>query len=66
MMVSIVLFRVIAKAVTAGTTDVVPRVNAVMNNGETGQQPAPASQDVSSEPTIKREPVTVAILKPNR
>jgi hypothetical protein len=66
MTVAIVLLRLIAKAATVETTNVAPRVNVVMNNGGAGTQLALASRDADSEPTIKREPATVVILKPNR
>jgi hypothetical protein len=66
MTVAIVLLRLIAKAATVETINVAPRVNVVTNNGGAGTQPALASRDADSEPTIKREPATVVILKPNR
>jgi hypothetical protein len=65
-MVDTVLLRLIAKAATVETTNVAQPVNVVMNNGGAGTQPVLASRDADSEPTLKREPATVATLKPNR
>ena len=65
-MVDIVVLRMIAKVVTAVTTNVAQPVNVVMNNGGAGTQPVLASRDADSELTLKRKPATVATLKPDR